>query len=587
MVKSFSGKVWKFFTPEQSKIEELKAVVKCGLLAKILLNRGFSEADEVHNFLNSKLRNTIPDPSLLLDMDKAVERVIYAIQNNQNLMILGDYDVDGITSTALIVKYLRLIGVEPKYYIPNRFSDGYGVSQSAISKAIENQANLVIAADSGINSIEEIELAKSYGIDFIILDHHTQLSTALPQAIATVNPNRIDQREIGFSQVKNLCAAGVVFLFIIALQRKLKEIGFFADKDIPNLLNFTDIVALGTLCDVMELRGINRAIVKYVLAKNKYSIGIRSLMSAFNLEQISSPEDLSFFIGPAINAAGRVGDPHVALNLFLEENPERSEKIAACLIEFNQKRKSAERQLLAEAITIIAEQNSASNRGICVYGEGWSEGVIGIVAGKLKDKFQKPSFVISFAENGIGKGSARSVGDVHLGQFLQKANLAGIITAGGGHALAGGFSITKDKIPEFQQFIEEQIEGEFTNELNIDYTLTAMSNLDAVYEEIAPMEPFGKGVEKPVFCFKRVKISNIRKSSSGGHLLMNFTGEFGNGNIRAIIFHVNSKKEFVELINQNSDNLLDIAGTINPSLQFGASIIIEDMRLSDDSIIHR
>jgi len=584
MVTSFCNKVWNFPAQDNENVQEIKSIVRSNLLAKILVNRGFKEAGEVNAFTNATLRNTIPDPSLLLDMDNAVERVIMAIQNKQNIMILGDYDVDGITSTALMVKYLRLIGINPKYYIPNRFSDGYGVSQNAISKALENQSELVIAVDSGTNSIYEIEEAKQHGVEFVILDHHMQLSNKLPQATAVVNPNRHDQSEIKFSYIKHLCAAGVVFLFLIALQRKLKEIGFFTSQAIPNLLDYADIVALGTLCDVMELRGVNRAIVKYVLTNGEYSLGIRSLMLLFNLEQITSPEDLSFFIGPAINAAGRVGEPHVALNLLLEEDPVRSQKIAMCLVEFNQQRKSIESQLLADAMNKISTQNLDSTRGICVYGENWNEGVIGIVAGKLKDKFQKPTFVISFSENGIGKGSARSVNGIHLGQFLQKANIAGITSAGGGHALAGGFSIQKDKIEEFQQFIETQIEGEFINELNIDYTLTAMSDLDTIYEEISPLEPFGKGIEKPIFCFKRVKITNIRQSKSGGHLLLNFSGEFGNGNIRAILFHINSKKEFVALLEKNSDVLLDIAGTINPSLQFGSSIIIEDARVSSDYI---
>ena len=580
MVKSFCNKIWNFPAPCKEKVEEIKSVVRSNLLAKILVNRGFGNAEEVNAFINSKLRNTIPDPSLLLDMDQAVERVIVAIQNKQNIMILGDYDVDGITSTALMVKYLRLLGVNPKYYIPNRFSDGYGVSKNAISKAIENQSELVIAVDSGTNSINEIEEAKKHSIDFVILDHHAQLADKLPKVIAVVNPNRYDQSEIGFSYINHLCAAGVVFLFLIALQRRLKEIGFFSEKIIPNLLDYADIVALGTLCDVMELRGINRAIVKYVLVKGEYSLGIRSLMSVFHLEQISSSEDLSFFIGPALNAAGRVGDPHVALNLLLEEDPTRSQKIANCLIELNQQRKSIERQLFADAMNMIASQNLDAKRGICVYGENWNEGVIGIVAGKLKDKFQKPIFVISLTENGMGKGSARSVNGIHIGQFFQKASVAGIITTGGGHASAGGFSIQKDKIAEFQQFIEEQIEDEFINELNIDYTLTAMSDLDAIYEELAHLEPFGKGVEKPLFCFKRVKITNIRESKSGGHLLLNFSCEFGNGNIRATLFHINSKKEFVALLEKNSDALLDIVGTINPSPQFGSSIIIEDARVS-------
>ena len=582
MVKSFCNKIWNFQNDKTETVKEIKDVIGSNLLARILANRGFNSASEANGFLNAKLRNTTPDPSLLLDMDKAVARVIDAIYNKEKIMILGDYDVDGITSTALVAKYLRTIGIKPHYYIPNRFIDGYGVSKNAISKASENKADLVIAVDSGVNSVAEVDKAKKYGIDFVILDHHTQLLDELPQAAAVVNPNRNDQDEIHLSYIKNLCAAGVVFLFLIALQRKLKERGFFPDGKHPNLLDFVDIVALGTLCDVMELRGFNRAIVKYAISQAEYSLGIRSLMSIFKLDKITSPEDLTFFIGPALNAAGRVGDPHIALNLLLEQEPERAYTIATCLFELNKQRKNIEKKLLEEALLMITEQDLENKRGICVYGENWNEGVIGIVAGKLKDKFQKPAFVISVGEKGMCKGSARSVNGIHLGHFIQKSNAAGITIGGGGHALAGGFSIEKSKLQNFQLFIEEHIEGEFVNALDIDYTLTTMSNLDAIYEEICQLEPFGKGIEKPMFCFKRVRISDIRRSASGKSLLLRFTGEFSNGEIRATIFDISKKKGLVELIEKNSETLLDIAGTINPSLQYGSSITIEDVRVNCD-----
>ena len=397
-MKSFSGKVWNFLEADEAQLADTKRGSQISdLVARVLINRGFTDFAEVNNFLNAKLKNTLPDPSLLLDIDKAVDRIFEAIQKNQNITILGDYDVDGITSTYLMVKYLRLIGCDPKFYIPNRFTDGYGISENSIEVAVQNAAELVIAVDSGTNSISEIETARNIGIDFIILDHHTQLQAILPDAVAVVNPNRLDQKEIGFAHIKNLCAAGVVFLFLIAIQRKLRSSNFFDDKPEPDLLKCADIVTLGTLCDVMELRGINRVVTKYTMAKNEYSQGIRALMTAFNIEKISSPEDLSFFIGPAINAAGRVGDPHVALNLFLEESAERSGKIASCLVELNQKRKTIERQLFSDALLMISEKKLSTNKGICVFGENWNEGVIGIVAGKLKDKFQKPVFVISIS----------------------------------------------------------------------------------------------------------------------------------------------------------------------------------------------
>lgn len=582
MKKSFLGKLWNFVDLDEEKISDFKTTAQItDLVARIFLNRGFQNSSDVVLFLNAKLKTTIPDPSLLLDMDKGVDRIVQAIQEKQNIMILGDYDVDGVTSTYLIVKYLKLIGLNPNYYIPNRFSDGYGVSENLVEKAFQNKSDLIVSVDSGINSIKEVDLANERNMDFIILDHHMQLFPELPNAIAIINPNRIDQEEIENSHVKNLCAAGVVFLFLIALQRKLKTIGFFENANEPNLLNFTDIVTLGTLCDVMDLRGINRAVTKYTLLKNEYSEGISSLMKVFNIEKISSPEDLSFFIGPAVNAAGRIGDPHVALNLLLEESSERSQKIAEHLVELNQKRKLIEKQLLADAMFMIDEKNLDKNKGICVFEEGWNDGVIGIIAGRLKDKFQKPVFVISISESGIGKGSARSVNGIHLGKFFEKANSSGIVINGGGHALAGGFSIKRERISEFQEFINDQIEGEFINALDIDYSLSVMSDLNQISKEISIIEPFGKGIEKPKFCFKKVRIKHSKKTSSGDHLMFTFSGEFDKGSLRGMLFNSNSKSEIVNSIIQNDGELFDVVGTINSSEQFGSSLIIEDMRLSN------
>lgn len=580
-MKSFSGKIWNFLECDQELISDIKRNSEINdLVARILINRGFSDASEIDAFLNAKLKNTIPDPSLFLDMDNAVERTVEAIFKKQNITIFGDYDVDGITSTYLVVKYLNIIGINPKYYVPNRFSDGYGISKESIQKAINDKADLLITVDSGINSINEVEFANLSNLDVIILDHHIQISEKLPNAKAVVNPNRKDQKEIPNAHIKNLCAAGVVFMFMIALQRELRNKNFFENKYEPNLLDFIDIVTLGTLCDVMEIKGINRAIVKYFMKTEKYSTGITSLMTAFNIEKITSPEDLSFFIGPAINAAGRVGDPSVALNLLLEDSPEKSLKIAGALIDLNKQRKVLEKQLLADAMFMVSENELFNNKGICVFGDHWHEGVIGIIAGRLKDKFQKPSFVISFNAEGIGKGSARSVPGIHLGDFFEKAKLNNVIINGGGHSLAGGFSIGKDQIEKFNDFLNLAISGEFINSINIDYTLSHISNLNQISKDLTQIEPFGKGIEKPIFCIKRIRIKNVKKTNSGSHLMMNFSGEFGDGNIRAVIFSTSSKSDILNSIDENKDGLFDIVGSINFHEQFGGSIVIEDIRLS-------
>lgn len=580
-MKSFSGKIWNFPNVNIEELDHLKSTLKVGdLVAMILLNRGYTDSASASGILHSKLRDTIPDPSLILDMDAAVDRTYGAIKKRQNITVIGDYDVDGVTSTALMVKYLRRIGMNPKSYIPNRFVDGYGLSDGVLDVVVEAQSDLVIVVDSGINAVNEVSAGNDLGIDFVILDHHLQLSPELPQAVAVVDPNRLDQEEIGTSYIKNLCAAGVVFLFLIALQRKLRSVRFFNESEEPNLLEFSDLVTLGTLCDVMLLRGINRAITKYTVARNKYSQGIISLMEEFKFNEVSSLEDLLFFVGPAINAAGRVDDPQIALNLLLEESPEKSRKIASNLIELNQKRKVIEHQLFSDAMVMINEQKLFNNKGICVYSENWNIGVSGIVAGKLRDIFQKPIFVISILPNGICRGSSRSVEGVHLGSFLEKASRAGIILTGGGHALAGGFSISRDKIPDFQKFVESEIKGEFINTLSIDYSLTTMSDLEQIFNEISILEPFGNGIAKPVFCFKRLRLSTVKRTASGSHVMASFTGEFGRGNLRTIIFNVASKSDFLDQLERSKDELLDVAGYINHNKPYKPNIVIEDIRKS-------
>ncbi len=577
---SFSKKIWNFIETNQEEIELLRRQTNLSELnARILSNRGLKSKDEIENFLDARLRTTMPDPSSLLDMDKAVSRVVKAIRSNEKIFVFGDYDVDGITSTYIIVKYLRFLGVSPKYQLPDRFSDGYGLSQEVIGEAIEGGYELIIVVDSGVNEVEAVEKANSFGLDVVILEHHIQSVKELPKAAAVVNPNRIDQTEVGSSHIKHLCAAGVAFLFIVALQRELRNSSFFADTTEPNLYEFLSIVTLGTLCDVMEIKGVNRAFIKFFLKAPEYPIGLKALMDVLKIDKIKSADDFSYFIGPALNAAGRVGNPVIALNMLLEEDYDKASEIASKLLEFNKKRKLIEKELLAEALVMIEALELSSNNFICVSGDGWHEGVIGILAGKIKDKFQRPTFVISFDGNGVGKGSARSVLGAHLGEIFEKAKCDGLLLSGGGHALAGGFSVHKDNIEKFTCFLKSNIGGNFENYLNVDYSISAKTNLNAISSEISMLEPFGKGIEKPIFALKRVRISSLKKTSNNTHLMVFFSGEF-DGSVRGIIFNISSKNSLLIEIEKNKDQLLDVAAFIKSDEQYGSSLIIEDIRLA-------
>ncbi|MDR1476424.1 MAG: single-stranded-DNA-specific exonuclease RecJ [Holosporales bacterium] len=581
MINSFSSKVWNFLPNDLECIQEFAQKFKISDLAvRVLLHRGFNSITEIESFLMTSLKTTIPDPALLIGMDLAVERVTKAIIARENIMIFGDYDVDGITSTCLMVKYLKLLGIDATFHIPNRFSDGYGINAESIRLAKERQIELFIAVDSGTNSVAEIEDAQNFGIDVIVLDHHVQSVEVLPNAISIVNPNRIDQLEIGSAHIKYLCAAGVVFIFIMALRRHLKNIGFLKDTMDQNILHFIDIVALGTLCDVVELKGVNRAFVKYFLKHGGRSIGLLALMKAFGLKTVESPEDLSFFLGPAINAAGRIGDPMIALQLFLEDDKDKADEIANKLLSFNDQRKILEKQLMSEAMAMIAKMNLESNKGICVYGKEWHEGVIGIIAGRIKEKFGKPTFVISFDSSGKGKGSARSVPGFHLGCFFEKAKKSRVIIDGGGHALAGGFSIHFDQVLSFQEFINAIIEYDFANQLQIDHELNYAIPLSSIAEELKILEPFGKGIEKPLFCIKKVRIKRMSKTKTGAHLMIIFSHHLGGKDIKGIIFSISSKSNLLRMLEQNKDELLDVVGSISYNSQFGGSIVIEDVASS-------
>lgn len=574
---SFLNINWNILSNNEDLIDKLSLKVNLDkVLIRILVNRGFNTVDSINTFLNCKLKNTIPDPSLVLDMDKAVLRITKAILNKEKVIIFGDYDVDGMTSTSLLLKALQFYNLNPEFFIPNRLKGSYGITKEFIDFAKSKNVNLIIITDSGIASINEVAYANQIGIDIVIFDHHPQLSDELPQAVAVVDPNRIDQQEIDNAKIKYLCAAGVVFIFLISLNRSMEKHNY----NKINLMDLVHIAAIGTIGDLVSLIGINRTFVKYLINQKKYSIGITALINALELELIKSSDDIAFSICPVLNAAGRLGEQNNTVNLLMTNNYEDATNISYELIKLNDRRKSIEKNIFDQALNIIHEKKLYENKAICVYNDMWHEGVIGIIAGKLKDKFNKPVFVISFDENGFGKGSARSIKGLHIGEIINEAVQRNILVVGGGHAKAGGLSIQKTNIEKFISFIDEIIPSDIKNELNIDCILSNDEDLFCLFNKLTVLEPFGTDFDFPTFGFIGVKLSNLQIRND---IYLRF--QFGKYNTKCFLFNIGSNRKFIEKLMNNSNKLYDIIGQISYNDKFGLSFIVKDIRLNNNQLL--
>lgn len=569
---SFLNIDWNILNNNEDLVNELSLEVNLDkVLIRILVNRGFNTVDSINTFLNCKLKNTIPDPSLILDMDKAVFRITKAILNKEKVVIFGDYDVDGMTSTSLLLKALQFYNLDPEFFIPNRLKGSYGITKEFIDFAKSKNVDLIIITDSGIASVNEVDYANQVGIDIVIFDHHPQLSEKLPQAVAVVDPNRTDQQEIYNAKIKYLCAAGVVFMFLIALNRNVIKYNY----EKINLMNLVYIAAIGTIGDLVPLIGINRAFVKYFINQKQYSISITALINALELNSIKVSEDIAFGICPVLNAAGRLGEQNNTVNLLMTNNYEEATNISYELIALNEKRKSIEKNIFDQALDIIYSKKLYENKAICVYDNLWHEGVIGIIAGKLKDKFNKPVFVISFDKNGFGKGSARSIKGLHIGEVINEAVQKNILVVGGGHAKAGGLSIYKNNIDKFISFINEVIPSNIENNLNIDCILRNSEDLFCLFNKLTALEPFGTDFDFPTFGFTGIKLNNLQIKDNK---YLKF--QFGKYNIKCFLFNINSNRKFIEKLINNSNKLYDIIGQISYNDKFGLSFIAKDIRLS-------
>ncbi len=508
------------------------------LIAQLILNRGITD-QTIDSYLVPSLKASLPDPFHLKDMDVCIHRLMTAITSgSEKIAIFGDYDVDGATSSALLKRYFRALGIDLTIYIPDREREGYGPNTKALSQLKQDGHSLVISVDCGTTAFEALAHAKSIGLDMIVIDHHIA-EPNLPECVGIINPNRLDQVS---SSAKDCAAVGVVFLTLVALQKTLRDSGFFSSRAEPDLLSFLDLVATGTVCDVVALKGLNRAYVKQglkVMAKRQ-NPGLTALADISGLTSFPSAYHLGFLIGPRINAGGRVGQSHIGADLLSSDDPKACAQKATQLDIFNTERKEIEAQVLAEAQK-QAEVHQ-DNPMIIVAGTGWHPGVIGIVAGRLKEQYHKPAFVISIDEQGIGKGSGRSVSGFDIGSMIQAARQKGILENGGGHAMAGGLTIHQDQLETFRHFCFERLSKEIdkgtldlTPALKLDATLTIGAATIEFLESMEQLAPYGQGNPTPKLRFDNV---NILKADVVGenHVRCVLSDFEKTGSLKAIAF---------------------------------------------------
>ena len=505
VARSATGKIWRDRLDARGAAHALAIAQRHAmpeLLARVLAGRGVLP-DEAEAFLDPSIKRLMPDPSTLADMDAAAVRLADAVTRGESIAIFGDYDVDGATAAALLCRYLRACSLDPIVHIPDRIFEGYGPNPDAIRSFAERGATLLVTVDCGATSHAVIAEARKLGLDTIVIDHH-QADEELPLAQAIVNPNRADD----LSGLGHLAAVGLVFVSLVALTRELRRRDFFhSSRPTPDLLSLLHLVALGTIADVVPLTGLNRAFVAkgLIALKRREQIGLTALMDVARLSGPPEPWHLGFLLGPRINAGGRIGRADLGVRLLLEEDPSDAARIAAELDRLNNERRvieqMAEAQAEAEALASLGLEDKASV--IVTASEGWHPGVVGLVASRLKEKFARPAFAIALEPGGIGTGSGRSIGGVDLGKAVRQAVHDGVLLKGGGHAMAAGVTLRKERLAEFRAYLESALahdvaQSRHVNEIFVDGAVSARGVTPELVATLNRAGPFGSGNPEPV-----------------------------------------------------------------------------------------
>ena len=500
---SLSGRAWRWRGGNMDLGED---GAMDDIVTQLLLSRGVMRED-LERHRSPTLREFLPDPSIFRDMDAAAERLAQAVLTGETVTIYGDYDVDGATSAALLIRLLRMLGHEARYYIPDRLLEGYGPSGAALVKLAEEGSSLIVTVDCGAMAFDALAQAHEAGVDVIVVDHH-KCAAELPRAAALVNPNRLDECDEAAGH-GHLAAVGVAFLLAVAVVRTLRARGFFAERAEPDLLSLLDLVALGTVADVAQLKGLNRAFVAQGLKimQRRANTGMSALIEASRLKRCPQCSDLGFALGPRINAGGRVGESTLGVRLLTTEDAAEAAEIAAQLSALNEERRAIEAAVQEAA---EAQLDAQHNRAVLlVSGGGWHPGVIGIVAGRIKEKTGKPALVVAL-DGETGKGSGRSIAGVDLGAAIIAAREAGLLVAGGGHAMAAGLTVEAGKLAALADWLDERLaaavaRSEEGRTMQLDLSLSPGGLTAELVEALDSAGPFGVGWPGP-----RVAVGPVR-----------------------------------------------------------------------------
>ena len=578
-VKSLGGNLWTVTPADERKAEVISQRYDLPLfVSRIISSRGI-ELPEVENFLTPKLQNLLPDPFVLKDMSKAAQKIAQAIIEKRKIAIIGDYDVDGATSSSVLRLFLESVGVEPLVHIPER-EEGYGPSRLAFDEFAAQGVDFVITVDCGTTAFEVFDYAKGKGFEVIVLDHH-EAEAKLPDVKAVVNPKRLDE-DNDYPYLKYMAAVGVVFVTIVAINRELRQKGFYQTHQEPNLIQWLDLVALGTVCDVVPLLGLNRAFVRQglkIMAQRR-NIGLKALIDKSSIAEAPSAFHLGFVLGPRINACGRVGEAALGNRLLCCQDEFQASMLADKLNEFNTQRKEIEGYVLEKAIEML-EDTPQTYPIAFVFGRDWHQGVIGIVAGKLKERYNVPAFVMSIEEDEV-KGSARSIPGIDLGALIIAAKEGGYITKGGGHTMAAGFSLEENQIEDFKRFVGEYVETKLGKEtitpiLEADGILDAAGASLELADKLSLLEPYGAGNGEPKLVLERVKI-NKPKMVGSGHVSC-YLSSVNGGSLKAMAFRVADTAIGPALLNSRGEsfNVIGVLRHDNWQGRNSVQFIIEDV----------
>lgn len=580
VTRSVTGRRW-LVTPTDDRLAQAlcQRLGLPDLVGRILAGRGVG-LDEVDSFLNPTLRDLLPDPSHLLDMDRAAARLAAAVTAGETVAVFGDYDVDGATSTALMVRFIEAVGGKARIYVPDRILEGYGPNTAALLRLKGEGVSVVVTVDCGVSAFAPLEAAAREGLDVVVVDHH-KAESVLPEAVAVVNPNRLDDP----SPHGHLAAVGVVFLVAVAVNRVLREAGWFAPatgRPPVDPLQWLDLVALGTVCDMVPLKGVNRALVTQglkVLAR-RANVGLKALADLVGLQERPEAWHLGFMMGPRVNAGGRIGQADLGARLLSTADTAEADKLAKTLDGFNGERQEIEAAVLLEAMEQVEGRGDDGSPLVFAVGDGWHPGVIGIVAGRLKERYNRPTCVVG-VEAGVAKGSGRSVAGIDLGMAVLAARQAGLIEHGGGHAMAAGFTVKAERLAAFRSFLADRLAaqipaGGVVPTLHLDGALEAGAATYDLVEKLRRLGPFGSGNPEPRFAIANVRV--VRADVVGmGHVRCILVGASGS-RLKGIAFR-SADSELGQALLTCAGQAMHVAGTVRPDTWQGrteAQFVIDD-----------